>query len=338
MKGVVFTGNRNLEIRSFEDPAPGPDEVVLEIRASGICGTDLHYYREPAPEDRIRGHEPCGVVVARGAMVDPAFAPEGARMMVHHYDGCRTCPNCMTGWTQLCDQGSIVYGRNGDGAHAHYMKVPVRTLVPLPEALSFVEGAAVSCGTGTAWGALRRMNVPGGATIAVIGQGPVGLSATMLASAMGARVIAVDIAPDRLDRALDFGADALIDATEGLTEQLRGLTGGLGVSHVMECSGSGKATEEALAATRTWGTLCLVGLGATATFATGPGVILRQATVIGSWTFSITGQKECAEFCAERSLPVEDLFTHRFTLDDAEGAYRLFDTQTTGKAVILPNG
>ena len=67
-------------------------------------------------------------------------------------------------------------------------------------------------------------------------------------------------------------------------------------------------------------------------------MILRQATVIGSWTFSITGQKECADFCAERSLPVEDLFTHRFALDDAEEAYRSFDTQTTGKAVILPNG
>lgn len=338
MKGVVFTGNRSLEIQTFDDPSPGPDEVVLEIKASGMCGTDLHYYRDAEPERRIRGHEPCGVVVARGSGVDPNFAPEGARMMVHHYDGCRTCPNCVAGWTQLCDKGSIVYGRNGDGAHAHFMKVPARTLVALPDALSHVEGAAVSCGTGTAWGALRRMAMPVGSTIAVIGQGPVGLSATMLASAMGARVLAVDIAPDRLARARDFGADAVIDANGGLTEQLRDLTRGLGVDYVMECSGSGRATEQALRATRTWGTLCLVGLGATATFATGSDIILRQITVVGSWTFSLTGQKECADFCAERKMPVEALFTHRFALKDAEQAYRLFDTQTTGKAVILPNG
>ena len=337
MKGVIFTGNRGLEIRNFADPTPGHDDVVLEIRASGMCGTDLHYYREPEPQGLIRGHEPCGVVVARGASVDAAFAPDGARMMVHHYDGCRTCPNCVTGWTHLCDAGSIVYGRNGDGSHAHYMKVPARTLVALPEALSFVEGAAVSCGTGTAWGALKRMEMPGGATIAVIGQGPVGLSATMLASAMGARVIAADISPERLARAREFGADEVIDATDGLTEQLRELTGGLGASYVMECSGNGRATEEALAATRTWGTLCLVGLGASATFDTGPEIILRQATVMGSWTFSLVGQRECAEFCAARNLPVEDLFTHRFALEEAEEAYRLFDTQTTGKAVILPN-
>ena len=139
MQGVMFTGNRTLEIRTFEDPTPGPDEVVLEIRASGMCGTDLHYYRSPEGLGHIAGHEPCGVVVARGTAVDPAIAPDGARVMVHHYDGCRTCPNCLTGWTQLCDAGSVVYGKNGHGAHAHYMKVPVRTLVPLPEALNGFE-------------------------------------------------------------------------------------------------------------------------------------------------------------------------------------------------------
>ena len=338
MKGVVFTGNRGLEIRNFDDPTPGPDEVVLEIRASGICGTDLHYYREEKPQDMIRGHEPCGVVVARGAGVDAAFAPDGARMMVHHYDGCRTCPNCVTGWTQLCDQGSIVYGRNGDGAHAHYMKVPARTLVPLPEELTFTEGAAVSCGTGTAWGALKRMQMPGGTTIAVIGQGPVGLSATMLASSMGARVIAVDVAQERLARARDFGADTVIDASDGLTEKVREATRGLGADYVMECSGNGEATRQALAATRTWGTICLVGLGGTATFDLGPEIVLRQVNMIGSWTFSVTGQADCARFCADRKLPVGDLFTHSYALEEAEACYKLFDTQTTGKAVILPNG
>ena len=242
MKGVVFTGNRQLEIRDFPDPTPAPDQVVLEIRGLGICGTDLHYFRAPAPDGKIRGHEPCGVVVARGRDVDPADAPDGSRVMMHHYDGCRTCPNCVTGWTQLCEKGSVVYGRHADGAHAHYMTAPLRTLVPLPDSMSFTAGAAVSCGTGTAWGALERMRMPPGATIAVIGQGPVGLSATMLASALGARVIAADIAPERLERARAFGADQVVDAREGLTEKLREATGGLGVTHLMECSGSGVAT------------------------------------------------------------------------------------------------
>lgn len=338
MKAAVFTGNRTLVLQTFDDPTPGPDEVVLAIQASGMCGSDLHVYRSMEGSANIAGHEPCGIVVARGAAVDPKLVPEGARMMVHHYDGCRACPNCLSGWTQLCDEGSVIYGRTRHGAHAPFMKVPARTLVPLPEALSFTEGAAISCGTGTAWGALRRMKMEGGATIAVIGQGPVGLSATMLASAMGARVIAVDISPERLTRAEAFGAAETVNVSAGgMAEKIRELTGGMGAEYVMECSGNGEATHDALMATRTWGTLCLVGLGATATFETGPEIVLRQVTVMGSWTFSTLGQRDCAAFCAARGLPVGDLFTHSFALDDAVAAYTLFDTQTTGKAVILPN-
>ena len=92
------------------------------------------------------------------------------------------------------------------------MKVPVSTLVPLPDSLSFVTGAAVSCGTGTAWGALKRINLQGGETIAIFGQGPVGLSATQFAVAMGARVIAIDISPERRKLAQEFGAHEVIDA------------------------------------------------------------------------------------------------------------------------------
>src|SRR5437867_12997164 len=95
----------------------------------------------------------------------------------------------------------------GNGAHAPYMVVPASTLVPMPDAISFEEGAAISCGTGTAYGALKRLDVSGRDTLAVFGQGPVGLSATQLGTAMGARVVAVDIAAERRRLAKEFGAD-----------------------------------------------------------------------------------------------------------------------------------
>jgi len=338
MKGVIFTGGRALELREFPDPTPGDDEVVVEIRASGMCGSDLHVYRSAEGSPFIAGHEPCGVVAARGRAVPERMAPEGARVMVHHYDGCRCCPNCLSGWTQLCDEGSVVYGRTGHGAHARWMKVPARTLVPLPDDLSFVEGAAVSCGTGTAYGALRRMKMEGGGVIAVFGQGPVGLSATMIAKAMGAEVIAVDLSPDRLTRAKEFGADHLVNAmTDEPVAAVKDLTGGLGAGYVMECSGATPAIAAAVRATRTWGTCCFVGMGGDLAVNVRSDVITRQLTLLGSWTFSSIGQKDCADFSARHKLPVENLFTHRFTLDQAEAAYQLFDTQTTGKAVILPN-
>src|SRR4029453_18423461 len=118
---------------------------------------------------------------------------------------------------QMCLEGPVVFGANGNGAQTKYMKVPVHTLVPLPEALSFETGAAISCGTGTAFGALKRLNLQGGETIAIFGQGPVGLSATQLAVAMGARVIALDISPERRKLGQEFGAHEVIDATSSDT-------------------------------------------------------------------------------------------------------------------------
>src|SRR2546429_5119430 len=167
MRGAVFLGNRKIEIRNFPDPTPGPGEVVIEMKASGMCGSDLKFYRSPpgaaqaalglggAAGPFIAGHEPCGVVAARGAGVPEREAPIGQRVMDHHYSGCGVFKHCRVGWSQLCRAGIVVYGVTANGGHAEYLKVPARTLVPLPEELSFVEGAAVSCGTGTAYGALR---------------------------------------------------------------------------------------------------------------------------------------------------------------------------------------
>ena len=108
-----------------------------------------------------------------------ADAPS-ARVMKHHYKGCGQCNHCRGGWSQLCRNGIVVYGMTGHGGHAPYMKAPVCTLVPLPDELTFEEGAAISCGTGTAYQALRRLDVSGRDTLAIFGQGPVGLSATLL--------------------------------------------------------------------------------------------------------------------------------------------------------------
>src|SRR5207244_12602465 len=134
-------------------------------------------------------------------------------VMDHHDAGCGTCAHCRVGWSQLCRAGITVYGVTAHGGHADYLKVPARTIVPLPEEVSFAEGAAVAGGTGTAYGALKRMKICGGDTLAVFGQGPVGLSATVLGVAMGARVIAVETSAERIKLAEEFGADGVIDAS-----------------------------------------------------------------------------------------------------------------------------
>src|SRR5262247_2609387 len=347
MRGVVFLGNRKLEVREFPDPKPGPGEVVVAMKASGMCGSDLHPYRAPGNAAAalglggsggpvIAGHEPCGVVAERGPGVAEADAPTGQRVMVHHYKGCGRCKHCRVGWAQLCRQGIVVYGMTGHGGHAPYMTVPAYTLVPLPESLSFEEGAAISCGTGTAYGALKRLDVSGRDTLAVFGQGPVGLSATMLGRAMGARVIAIDIAPERLALAKEMGADETLNSKEvDPIKAIHDLTDGEGAETTMDCTGQEAARVAAVRSAGTWGRVCFVGEGGTATFDISQHMLRRQLTIHASWTFSATGQEECARFIVKRRVPLKKLLTHHFKLDQAVEAYKLFDTQTTGKGVFV---
>ncbi|MEO8631645.1 MAG: zinc-binding dehydrogenase, partial [Betaproteobacteria bacterium] len=350
MQGVVFPGDRKVQILDFPDPIPGPGEVVLEIKASGMCGSDLKFYRasggaaslgfKTSAGPVVAGHEPCGVVVAVGANVPDNQARIGMRAMQHHYRGCGVCAHCSTGWMQLCVEGvAEVYGITGNGGHAKYMKCPARTLVALPEELSFETGAAISCGTGTAWGALQRLGLQGDHTIAIFGQGPVGLSATQLASEMGARVIALDTSEERLSRAKEFGADALINpkTTDNVVQAIKDLTHGLGAHLSLDASSSPQARAQAVKCVRTWGKACFVGEGDSVTLDVSNDLLRRQVTLIGSWTFSTVGQAECARFIADRGIDVDHLFTQRWKLHQAEEAYRLFDSQTTGKGVILPS-
>jgi threonine dehydrogenase-like Zn-dependent dehydrogenase len=349
MKGVVFLGDRKLDILDFPDPSPGPGEVVLEIKASGMCGSDLKFYRAVGGASSlglgkvsgplVAGHEPCGVVAAVGAGVSEKQAKVGMRVMQHHYRGCGVCEHCSTGWMQLCVEGvAEVYGVTGHGAHAKYMKCPARTLVPLPDELSFAAGASISCGTGTAWGALQRLGLQGHHTIAIFGQGPVGLAATLLAAEMGARVIALDTSEERLARAKEFGAHVPINpkTTENVVQAIRELTHGRGAHLSLDASSSPAARAQAVKCVRTWGKACFVGEGDSVTLDVSNDLLRRQVTLIGSWTFSTVGQAECARYVAERGIDLDRLFTHKWKLEQADEAYKLFDAQTSGKGVIVP--
>lgn len=337
MRGVVFLGERETAIREFPDPTPGPGEVVLKMRSSGLCGSDLRPYRGPRRDPaavKICGHEPCGEVVALGPGV--THARIGDRVMVHHYLGCGECKYCRVGYSQLCLKDHITYGSSAHGGNAEYMLTGASTLVRLPDELSFEEGAAIACGTGTAYMALKRLDVSGRDTLAIYGQGPVGLSGTLLGSWMGARVIAVDVVPERLELARRHGAEVTINAAEtDPVEAIRSLTHGEGADAALDCTGNPEARVNAVRCARIFGRVCFVGEGNTTTFNVSPDIIHKQLTIYGSWTFSTVGLEECARFIADRKVPLRDIITHRFRLDQAAEAFRIFDGGKTGKCVFV---
>jgi threonine dehydrogenase-like Zn-dependent dehydrogenase len=336
---MVFTGDCTVDFIKVPDPTPGIGEVVLEMKASGMCGSDLHYYRRPRSALNttvIAGHEPCGVVIEVGPGVINPHAFVGSRVMVHHYHGCTACQDCRSGWPQMCQTGAMtVYSADVHGGHAPYMKVRADTLVPLDDRLSYAAGAAISCGTGTAWGAFERMGLGGDDVVAIFGQGPVGLSATILAKALGARVIALDVDETRLDSAKCAGADHVINPRQGgVPDAIRHLTAGRGASMALETAGAAAAGQDAIRSVRPWGTVCLVGIGAEVRVSVGE-LLRTQLRLLTSWTMSIQGQKACADFVVERGLDLDALFTDRWSLDQAAEAYDLFNKQSGGKGVFL---
>ena len=336
MRGVIFEGNRKASIREFPDPKAGPGEAVIQIKASGLCGTDLHRYRGDDPVTMITGHEPCGVIAELGTG-SPETLKVGDRVMCHHYAGCGICEICSMGYEQLCPTGHVTYGGGtGHGANADYILVPSRTLVHLHDSLSFEEGAAISCGTGTAWNGLQKMNISGRDTVVVFGQGPVGLSGTLSAKSMGARVIGVDVVSERLELSKELGADHVVNASnDDPVAAILELTGGLGASASLETSGNPTARQQVLQCLAPFGRCCYVGVGGPAEIDFNRDVIFKVITIFGSWTFSKAELIEISRFFVETRAPLSKLITHRYSLDQAEEAFQEFDSSTTGKCVFV---
>jgi threonine dehydrogenase-like Zn-dependent dehydrogenase len=337
MRGVLFQGERKLEFVELADPEPAPNEVVIRMEASGMCGSDLHIYRGPkrGSAAKIGGHEPAGVVVAVGLGVPENWV--GSSVMVHHYFGCGSCDQCVMGWTQMCRRGTLAMGETVNGSHSDYFTVPLSTVMEMPEGLSYLAAAAISCGTGTAWAALKRLDLAGDDTIAIFGQGPVGLAATQLATAMGARVIALDISPARLKRSVEFGAWQTVDpaSLDSVEEVVRDLTGERGVTKSLETSGASSAARAALDVLDLWGSACYVGVGSTIHFDLTEH-LRKQMTAMVSWTMSKSQMLDCARFVLDREVSVDALFSDRWALAQFDQAYDRFDLQTSGKGVFVP--
>jgi threonine dehydrogenase-like Zn-dependent dehydrogenase len=153
---------------------------------------------------------------------------------------------------------------------------------------------------------------------------------------MGARVLALDVSTERLARAKEFGADTLIDPrTNDPVEAIKILTHGAGADRALDTSGTPEGRLTAVRCARPWGVVCLVGEGGGLTLDVSRDMLRKQLTIVGSWTFSTAGQEECARFVADHEIQVDHLFTHRWRLEEADEAYRVFDRQTSGKGVFL---
>lgn len=339
MRGLLFPGDRTVEISSFPDPVAGPGQVVIELKAAAICGSDMHGYRTSKAEREangsariIPGHEPAGIVRELGEGVTGLAV--GDRVAIYHYLGCGHCQECRGGNLMWCDdrQG---YGGPIHGSMAELLLTDARNCLPLPDDISFGTGAQLMCAGGTAYEVMRKLDARVGARIAVFGLGPIGLTAMLYAQAMGAEVIGVDLSTYRLEIATRLGATAVVNASEtDATAAVKSWAGGDGVSAAFESSGAPVAQAAAIDVTGKRGKVAYVGFGSGQPSIVPASFIGKQLTIMGSFVFPINHYEDILGFVRSQQVPLEDLVTHTVSLDESPDIFPLFDRGETGKVIM----
>ena len=343
MRAAYLPGGCRVKLRTVPVPRPGHGEVLLRVKASTICGSDIrciyHEHLGKGPEGYqgvIAGHEPSGQIVEAG----PGCRRFGLgdRVVVYHISGCGVCNDCRRGYMISCTNEKYrrAYGWQRDGGMADYMIAEEKDLIALPQELTYADGAQVACGFGTVYEAIEKITVNGNHAVLITGLGPVGLAAASLCRKLGAQsIIGIDVVPERLQIAQSLKlCDIVLTAGPDNITQVKSLTGGCGVERAIECSANAAARATAIRATRKWGKIAFVGEGGSVEFNPSPDIIHDQKTVYGSWVTSTWLMEELVERLVRWNLHPADIITHRFGLEDAADGYALMASGKCGKVAI----
>jgi threonine dehydrogenase-like Zn-dependent dehydrogenase len=353
MRAAVFEGSERIVLEDKSLPACGPNDAIVKVTLTTICGTDVHIWREeyPVERGRIVGHEPVGVIHALGAAVTGYEI--GERVLVGAITPCGSCFYCQSHNEAQCsgheDEWQMIggwrLGNSIDGVQAEYFRVPYAqaNLAKIPDDLTDEQCVLLADIASTGISAAERANVRIGETVAVFAQGPIGLCATAGARLMGASlIIGVDAIEQRLHLSTQMGADEVIDFTQAdPVAAIKRLTEGRGVDVAIEALGKQETFQACLEATRPGGRVSSLGVYG------GKLQVPVEPYVYGIGDKQILstlcpGGKErmrkLMEMVRHGRLDLSPLITHRFSLNEIEEAYDLFGNQRDGvvKVAITP--
>jgi len=320
-----------LQLQEIPLPATGDDNVLVKIKAAGICHSDVHYRAGTSsvgPLPQTLGHEIAGVVEKVGASVTSVKA--GDRVCLHYLVTCGECDHCRTGREQFCKDAKML-GKDCDGGYAEYIAVPARNAVSLPDEIPFEQGAVLMCSSATVFHALRKARLSPGETVAVFGAGGLGTSAIQLARAFGAlEVYAVDIKRAKLTLAEEYGAIPIDAKTSDPVTEVKRLTGGKGVDVALELVGLPQVIRQAVQSLAVLGRAVLVGIADKPFSIDSYREILgKEAEIIGSSDHLLQELPVLIEFVRQGTLDLSRVITKTIpleasTINDAMAALEQF--------------
>ncbi len=348
MKAQVFRGVNQLSYEEIPVPDLAPDEVLVQVQVVGLCQSDIKKIRYPLYEPpRIFGHETAGTIAAVGAEVRSWQV--GQRVVVMHHIPCMHCNYCLNENYSMCDVYKNVTTTAGfspsGGGFADYVKVPghiVRNggLIPIPDQVTFEQASFVEP-TNCCLKAVKKAQIAPGQTVLITGAGPIGLMFIMLVKYFGARAIATDLIPSRIDRAISVGADAAFDARDpDLSAKIQALTNGMGADTSLLAVPSEKAFFQALDCTRKGGKILFFAeFPDEVEIPINPNVLYRrEIDLMGSYSSSFKVQALAADIVFRQQIDVDALISDRYALKDLAAAVEqaVAPTPETLKILIYP--
>lgn len=330
MKALVYQGPGVLEVEEREIPEPGKGEVQIKIQKVSICGSDLGAYRHASDRFRpplVLGHEFAGDITKVGK--DVATLKEGQRVTVNPMVLCNDCYFCRRGEGNLCgnrkSMGTAIGGVQTDGAMQEYVTVPDWMVVPIADQVSY-ESAALLEPCGVTLACAKKGLTEDEKNTVVLGAGPIGLLIVKFLKALGVeKVIVSDIIDKRLDKALECGADYVINSKkEDAVARVKALTDGYGADRVINAAGE-FLINQSFEMVKNGGTSVLVALAHAKVEIDPMEIVGRGLTFMGSYMFT-TEMKEAAQMLADGKLVVEDLITSTYPLERGKEAFDILNT------------
>lgn len=321
MKAVRLTAvNHPLELQEIPIPDITDTDILVKVKAAGICHSDAHYRAGISPVSFTPitlGHEVAGIVEKTGKNVTSVRV--GDRVSLHYLLTCGDCYYCASGHEQFCAKGKMI-GHHVDGGYAEYITVPARNAILLPDEIPFEQGATLMCASATAFHSLMKSRIKPGDRVAIFGVGGLGQSAVQLARAFGAiDVFAIDINEEKLDFAAGYGAIPINGKNMDVVKEIKNKTGGRGVDVAVEMIGLPQTQKQAIQCAGPLGRVVMVGLsGKSIEVNTYTEVLGNEVEIIGSNDHLLHELPVLVEFARKKILDTSKIVTRTIPLDAGE--------------------